>query len=117
MSHDLIAELDGYRAELARYAREGRTDRADAVREQADRVISEIRVEAEKADARADNHEEAGQDIAAAKERVEAKRLRRAFAELDKPETATDEDAEPDTETATDKTPRETAVRKRGSHG
>lgn len=105
MSQDLIAELDGYRAEAARYDRDGRDDRVAAVREQADRVAGLIKVEAEKADAHADNHEEAGQDLLAAKARVEAKRLRRALAELGEQETAAD------------RTPRETAVpKKRGGN-
>jgi|GEM_PF-5536627 hypothetical protein len=99
---DLIAELAGYRAEQARYAREGRTDRAAAVREQAAKVAATIGVEADKLDAKAGGHEDDGQDLLAVRARIGAKRLRAALADLGEPEAAVDA------------TPRETATPKRG---
>lgn len=103
MSHDLIAELDGYRAELSGYERAKRTDRAAAVAAEIDRVTKLIAVEADKFIARAENHEEAGQDILAAQARVEAKRLRRALAA----------EVPPGAENAAQNAPRETAVAKK----
>lgn len=91
MSHDLLAELEGYQSEQAGYERAGRKDRAAAVQTEVDRVSKAIAVEVEKLMAQADNHEEAGQDILAAQARVEAKRLRRAIAPTDAPPA--DEDA------------------------
>jgi hypothetical protein len=100
---DLIAELEAYRAEQARYAREGRKERAAAAGKEAERVADSIKAEVEKLDARAGNHEEAGQDLLAAQARVEARRLRRAVA-----------GQAPAEETAVDTTPRETATTRRG---
>jgi len=106
MSHDLIAELAGYRNELAGYLRAGSTERAAAVREQMAAVTAAISGEADRLVARAENHEQAGQDVLAARARVEARRLRHAV-----------DDAEVVQETAADATPRETAVtRKRAPH-
>ena len=105
MSHDFIAELGGYRDELARYTRAGNTGRADAVREQIAKAVTALGVEAEKLDAVADNHMTAGQDLLAARSTIEARRLRAALAELGEQGTAADA------------TPRETAVgRKRGTN-
>lgn len=75
MSHDLIAELGGYRDELANYERSGRKDRMPAVKAEIDRVAAAILTEAERLVAQAEAHEEAGQDVLAAQCRVEAKRL------------------------------------------
>lgn len=102
MSHDLLAELDGYRAELSGYDRAGRAERSDAVRAEIDRVTKAIEVEADNLTAQAENHEEAGQDVLAAQCRVEARRLRRCLAETP-----------PAGQTAADSTPRETATTKR----
>jgi hypothetical protein len=111
MSHDFIAELGGYRNELARYTRAGDTGRADAVREQMAKVVTAIGVEVDRLDAVADNHMTAGQDLLAARATIEARRLRAALAELG---TAAEQGEQ---ETAADATPRETAVnRKRGIH-
>lgn len=102
MSHDLIAELEGYRAELAGYVRGNRPERAKAVREEMAKVVKAIGVEADKLIAQAQNHEEEGRDIPAAQARVEARRLRRPLADL-----------APAEETAADTTPRETATTKK----
>lgn len=76
MAHDLIAEMDGYRTELANLERFGdKKDRAKAVKGEIDRVAGSIRLEAERLLAQAEIHEEAGQDVLAAQCRVEAKRL------------------------------------------
>lgn len=99
MSHDLIAELAGFRTELENYERfsRGGPDRVKAVKAEIARVSKQIGVEVEKLLARAANHEEAGQDVLAAQCRVEAKRLARE-SRLGAPEDAADA------------TPRETAV-------
>ena len=75
MSHDLLAELAGYEAELAGYERQSRTDRAAAVRAEIDRVIDEVKVRIERLLTSAEGHEDEGQDVLAAQARVEAKRL------------------------------------------
>lgn len=103
MSHDLIAELDGYRSELSGYERAQHKDRAAAVQAEIERVTKLITVEADKLIARAEGHEDAGQDILAAQARVEAKRLRRALP-ADEP---------PGSENAAQNAPRETAVPKK----
>lgn len=76
---DLLAELDGYRAELAGYERSHKDERAALVREQIERVTGQIRTDIEKLHAQAGNHEDDGQEILAAQARVEAKRLARAL--------------------------------------
>lgn len=106
---DLIAELAGYRAELARYERDGKTDRAAAVRQQLDAAAANLTVEADKLDAQADNHTTAGQDLLAARATIEARRLRAALADL-----APAVESAPAGETASDSTPRETAVHRKG---
>jgi hypothetical protein len=103
MAHDLLAELDGYRAELDGYERSGRTARTEAVRGEIDRVTKQIAGEVEKLNAQADNHEEAGQDVLAAQARVQAKRLRRALAA----------EQLPGGEDTADRMPRQTATTKR----
>lgn len=103
--HDLLAELDGYRTELANAERAGRQDRADAVRPHLGRLAGLIEAEAARLDAQAETHENEGQDVLAAQARVEAKRLRRG-AQL----TA---DASPAGENAADARPKETATTKR----
>jgi hypothetical protein len=110
---DLLAELGGYRAELARYDRLGRTERAAAVRDQIDRLITTVSAEADRLDAVSDNHMSAGQDLQAARATIEARRLRAALADLGvaQPGAAEPEVAELGVpETAADSTPRETAV-------
>lgn len=98
---DLISELEAYRAEQARYVREGRKDRAAAAGAEAKRVAAAIGVEAEKLDAKAAGHVDDGQDVLAAQAMVEARRLRAALT-----------DGEP--ETAAESAPRETAVNRKG---
>lgn len=90
MGHDLIAEVAGYRTELANLERfSDKKDRANAVRGEIDRVAGQIRMEAERLMAQAETHEEAGQDVLAAQCRVEAKRLVREGG-LGQPENAAD---------------------------
>src|SRR5688500_4591798 len=76
MGHDLIAEMNGYRTELANLGRFGdKKDRVKAVEGEIDRVAGSIRLEAERLMAQAETHEESGQDVLAAQCRVEARRL------------------------------------------
>lgn len=77
MSHDLLAELAGYESELAGYGR--RPERAEEVRGEIDRVIGQIKTEIEHQLTKAEGHEDAGEDLAAAQARVEAKRLAAAL--------------------------------------
>jgi hypothetical protein len=72
MSHDLVAELQGYRNELASAERRGDADRAEAVREEVDRVAGLLRgrVEALRANAEAEVH-------------PDVERIETALAELD----------------------------------
>jgi hypothetical protein len=104
VSQDLIAELTGYRNELAAARRRNNTDRAAAVTEQIERVTGQVRTRIEQLLAQAGNHEEAGQDVLAAQARVEAKRLGR--------ETADATPAGPGAENTAQSAPRETAVTK-----
>lgn len=100
MSHDLIAELEGYRSELAGYERSGVADRAKAVKAEIARITKQVSVEADKLIAQAEGHEDAGRDVLAAQARVEAKRLRRAVGV----------ESAPGAENAAESAPRETAV-------
>jgi hypothetical protein len=120
MSHDLLAELTGYRNELTAVSGE----RAEAVKGEIERVTAEIRQKAEALDARAEAHDEGGQDVPAAEARVEARQLRDAIAESG-PEPGEDTAGTSEvpagatargrgrtakkTENAADSTPRETA--------
>jgi hypothetical protein len=113
MSHDLIAELTGYQQELAGAEQRHQDERADAVRGEIDRVVTEVARRVEQLLAQADNHEDAGEDLQAASARVEAKRLARAVIE------AGHEDAlgatlkalrGPGFETAEQNTPQQTAA-------
>jgi hypothetical protein len=112
MSHDLIAELAGYRNELANYARSGKTDRVPAVEAEIERVSTAVRARVEQLLAQADNHEEAGQDVHAAKCRVEAKRLIREGG-LDASVDAAEELGDPAPTNAAESAPRERAVTKK----
>ncbi|MGW7195545.1 hypothetical protein [Streptomyces chryseus] len=85
MSHDLLAELAGYQAELAREERNCRTERAAAVREQLDRVREAISEKADALEVSAEDYTDQGQDVRAAQAAVEARELRRAL-ESDGPE-------------------------------
>lgn len=82
MSHDLIAELQAYRDERSRYARDGRAERAAAASAELARVAAAISVEADKLDAKAAGHADNGQDVLAAQARTAAKRLRATVAEV-----------------------------------
>jgi hypothetical protein len=72
MSHDLVAELQGYRNELASAERRGDTDRAAAIRAEVDRVSEALRGRVESL--RANAEEQVHPDVA----RIEA-----ALADLD----------------------------------
>lgn len=85
MSHDLLAELNGYQAELANHEKYDRTERAAAVRGEIDRVIEAIKTQIDHQLDAAEEHEEVGQDVLAAGARVEAKRLARALPEEHRP--------------------------------
>lgn len=107
--HDLEAELLGYRNELARYERHGEDDRAASVREQIERVESDVRKEAERLEADAGRYDEAGQGVPAAMARNEARRYRALLGDDDQPAKAARGRGRPRKETAEDKTPTEKA--------
>ncbi|HEY9391271.1 MAG TPA: hypothetical protein VIR27_16085 [Mycobacteriales bacterium] len=110
--HDLVEEMRGYRAEMARYGRSGRTDRADAVREQIGRVVVEGVRRAEILRARADDHEANGQDLLAAQSRIQARELLAGLGVADGQES--DGGAgRGELEDTGDSTPRETATPKK----
>lgn len=71
--HDLGAELQGYRDELATVAD---PSRVKAVRAEISRVRQAVTERADALDAQAKTHDEAGQDVPAAETRVEARRYR-----------------------------------------
>jgi len=131
--HDLIAELEGYRNELASAERHGDKDRAKAVRGEVARVAKAVNARVDQLLADADAADEELRDLDAAKKRAEARRMARALPERlrgdaagrlaadGRPassdtadhaptETATPDDpGEPDGDTA-DRTPTETAT-------
>lgn len=112
MSHDLLAELDGYKAELDLYERRGQDERATAVRDEIKRVEDAVRQRAEELEATADKHDETGQDVRAAEARVEARRYRDALGSEGGPakrSTAKRGAAQGRKETAEDKTPKDKA--------
>lgn len=104
MSHDMLAELAGYRAELAGAEQHGESDRAEAIRGEIDRISAAVRGRVDELRAEATAHESNGQDVLAVNSRIEARRLAAGLPD----------DEPPGTETATDKSPRETATTKRG---
>lgn len=111
MSHDLIAELTGYQEELAGAKRND--DRAAAVGEEITRVVDAIGVRVTQLLARAENHEDAGEDLQAANARVEAKRLARAVIDAgheDRLGEALTQLRGPGFETAEQSTPQQTAT-------
>lgn len=71
--HDLVAELAGYKRELA--ARGDDDSNAAAIREEILRVERVLREKAEALEAEASELEDNGQDVLAARHRVEARRL------------------------------------------
>lgn len=101
--HDVLAELEGYRNELANAERHGDDKKAAAVREQLDRVKAEVEARAVAAETRAEAFKADGQDVLAAQHEVEARTYRAA---LDEP--AGKQAAEQ--ETAVESAPRERAV-------
>jgi hypothetical protein len=103
MSHDLTAELAGYRNALASELRRGRDDRAEAIAGEIDRVTGNIGTAIEGHLAQAEAHESNDQHMLGAQARERAGRLRRAL-EADPPPAA---------ETTQQKAPRERAVTKK----
>lgn len=108
MAHDLLAELAGYRNELARENQLARTDRAAAIRTEIARVRKAIASRAEVLDAEGDNYVEAGQDLKAAQAAIEARALRKAIDDGDPGQEPAAAPAEP--ETAADSRPRRTTT-------
>jgi hypothetical protein len=96
--HDVLAELEGYRNELANALRRGNETKAAAVREQVDRVKADVEARAVAAEQRAESYKDDGQDVLAAQHEVEARIYRTA---LDEPAAL---------ETAVESAPRERAV-------
>ncbi len=74
MSHDLLAELAGYRNELAGAEARG-SERAAQIRTEIERVEAAVTERAAELIAQAETHEGAGQDVLAAQARIEARRL------------------------------------------
>lgn len=109
MSHDLLAELQGYRNELAEAERRGRTEKAAAVRREIARVRESILDRVRELKDMADGHLDNGQDGLAAQCLVQARLLARAAEEI----AAEAGGAPPASETAAEKAPRETATPRR----
>lgn len=96
MSHDLIAELAGYRSELDNYR--NRPDRAAQVQTQIDRVTAAIANRIGQLLAQADNHMTAGNDVLAAQAMTEARRLAtESGIDLSEPDAGLDDLDEPGT--------------------
>lgn len=74
MDHDILAELDGYRTELAQAERTGKTDRAQAIRAEIDRVAAAVRRRAAAGVDDAERYHASGQLELAARARREAGR-------------------------------------------
>lgn len=106
--HDVAAELQGYRNELASAERYGKDERAGAVRKEIKRVEGEVRQVAEELEAKADAHEGDGQDALAAEARTEASRYRGLLGSEAK-SAAKRAPGRPRKENAADKTPTEKA--------
>lgn len=104
--HDLAAELDGYRAELAHCEKYDKPERAKLVRGEIERVEGEVREKADALERAAAEHERAGQDVRAAETRVEASRYRDLVGEEKAVKRGP---GRPRKETAEDKTPKERA--------
>ncbi len=99
--HDLLAELAGFKTELANYERRGdvKKERVNAVKDEISRVTKAISAEIDRLMAEMDARAAAGQDVLAAQCLTEAKRLAR-------------ESGLGELETAADSTPLEKAVPK-----
>lgn len=76
MSHDRTAEFDGYVNEYRHHHKAGNTDALPAIKAEIDRVSGDIEAEADERTRAAEVHEEAGQDVLAARARVRARELR-----------------------------------------
>ncbi|MFE7559663.1 hypothetical protein [Kitasatospora sp. NPDC057500] len=78
MSHDLLAELAGYRNELAGAKARG-SARADDIAAEVKRVTAAVAERAADLTAEAKTHQDAGRDVAAVAALSEARRLREAL--------------------------------------
>jgi hypothetical protein len=105
MDHDLLAELTGYRNELANAAADA--DRSVEVQAEVDRVSSDIQARVDDLEKAAKTHDADGQDVRAAEARVEARRYRDA---LDTTPTVTRPDQAQEKAVPA---PKETATRRR----
>jgi len=81
MTHDLLAELAGYKNELDREVRNKRTERAAAVREEIRRVREQIADRVDELEAEATEHTDAGRDGLAGECAVAARPLVAAYAD------------------------------------
>lgn len=81
MSHDVLAELQGYRNEHVIAERAGRKDRVEAIGTEIDRVKTAAEERAAALETSAKALKDAGQDVRAAELEVEARRYRDALAE------------------------------------
>jgi hypothetical protein len=104
MSHDLIAELTGYRNALSSAQRYGKDDKAKEIQGEVDRVTGDLNATVEHLLAQAEEHDNVGQHTLGAQKRQEATRLRRAL----------EPDQAPAVENTADSTPREKAVNRSG---
>lgn len=99
MSHDVLAELEGYRNELAEAERHGRDEKAAAVRDEIERVKAAVEARAVALEDRAATLEGSGQDVKAAEATVEARRYRDALTEPDAERETAMAEAAPETAT------------------
>lgn len=99
MEHDLLAELQGYRNEKAQADRRGDADHADEVNAEIERVTAAVRRKAEILEGQAQGYDDANQHVLAGQTRAKARTYSDALAEF---------------EDATDATPTEKAVPRRG---
>jgi hypothetical protein len=101
--HDLGAELQGYKDELATVGDD--TERAKLIKRQMTGVEAAIKDKAEQLEKQAESLDSTGQDVPAAEARVEARRYRALL------------DDEPGGEDAAERKPQEKAVPRRSGGG
>jgi hypothetical protein len=107
--HDLMAELQGYKNELANADDAGNSERAGAVRDEISRVEGLVRDRAEGLEKQAEEHAAAGQDVRAAEAVVAARRYRRVLDDTSVPADAPKRrPGRPGKENTKDATPKET---------
>jgi hypothetical protein len=111
MYHDLLAELTGYRNELAIATAADDADRSALVQGEIARVSGEIQARVDEFEGAAKQHDADGQDVRGAEARVEARRYRDA---LDTTPTVTRPDQAQEKAVPA---PKETATRRRTTKG